>query len=86
MALFAGKTVFVFARGLMPGFGEILIATAAASTLRDQNALARLGKIRDGLAGFFVVSERADGNQQESCRRRSGRCSSSLRRGGRDRL
>ena len=43
MALFAGKAVFMFARRLMPRLGEILIAAAAAPTLRDQNALARLG-------------------------------------------
>src|SRR5580765_6938308 len=36
VALFTGETVFVFARGLVPGFGKILIAAAAASTLRDQ--------------------------------------------------
>jgi hypothetical protein len=48
----------------MPGLGEILVATAAASALRDKDALSRFGKIGDGFAGFFVVSERADGNLQ----------------------
>src|ERR1700675_1574030 len=36
MALFAGETVFVFTRSLMPGLGKILVAAAAASALRDE--------------------------------------------------
>src|SRR4029077_1459813 len=50
MPLLAGKTIFMFARGLMPGLGEMLIAAAAAPTLRDQHALSRNGEISDGFA------------------------------------
>ena len=64
MALFAGETVFMFARGLMPGLGKILVAAAAASTLRDEDALSGHGQIGDGFAGLFVVGERADGDKQ----------------------
>ena len=39
VAFFPGKTIFMFTGCLMPGLGEILIAAAAAPTLRDQNAL-----------------------------------------------
>ena len=52
----------------MPGLGEILIAAAPASTLRDEDALSWHGKIGDGFAGLFVVSERADGNEQDHVR------------------
>src|SRR5579864_2667671 len=65
VALFAGESIFVLARGLMPGFGKILIATSAASTLRDEHALARDGKIGDGLAGLCIVGQSANGNLED---------------------
>ena len=52
----------------MPGFCEILIAPSAASTLRDQHALARRGQVGDGFARLFVVGERADGNLEDHVR------------------
>ena len=55
---------FVFARRLVPGLREMLIATTAASTVRDENALARRGEIRQRFAGFAVVDHGADGNLQ----------------------
>src|ERR1700704_4635178 len=64
MALLALLAVFVFARSLVPGFGEMLVAAATLAALRDENALARLAEVGDGFAGFFVVDERADGNLQ----------------------
>ncbi len=68
MALFTGETVFVFARGLMPGFGEILIAAATASTLRDQHSLSRDSQVGDGFPCLRIVSERTDGNKQDHVR------------------
>ena len=64
MALFAGEAVLVFARSLMPGLGKMLIAAAAASTMRDQNALAGAGEIGDGRAALAVENQRADRNAQ----------------------
>src|SRR5277367_4446108 len=49
----------------MPGLGEILVAASAASTLRDQNALAGSGQVGDGFAGFVVVGDGAEGNLQD---------------------
>src|SRR5580658_10061260 len=68
MLFLSRQTIFMFARGLMPGLGKILIAAAAAPALRDQDALARDGQIGDGFAGLFVVGERADGNEQDHVR------------------
>src|SRR4029077_18928377 len=51
MAFFAGIAVLVFAWRLMPGLREILIATASASPVRDQDALAGSGEVGDGFAG-----------------------------------
>src|SRR4029077_12073525 len=65
MPLLAGKTIFMFARGLMPGLGKMLIAAAAAPALRDQHALSRNGEISNGFARLLVVGERADGNGQD---------------------
>src|SRR5713226_207169 len=62
MALFAGMAVFMFARRLMPGFGEVLITEATAPAMRDEDALARFGEVGDGRAAFFIEHERADGN------------------------
>src|SRR5256886_561859 len=68
MAPFAGKPIFVFARGLMPRLGEVLIATSTAATVRDQYALARAGEIDDGCAALIVEHQRADGNLQDQVR------------------
>jgi hypothetical protein len=43
VALFAGMAVFVFSRRLMPRLREMLVATAAATTMRNQDALAGCG-------------------------------------------
>jgi len=48
----------------MPGLGKMLIAATAAATLRDEDALSGHGEIGDGFARLFVVSERANGNEQ----------------------
>ena len=68
MAPFAGKPIFVFARGLMPRLGEVLIATSTAATVRHQYALARAGEIDDGCAALIVEHQRADGNLQDQVR------------------
>ena len=68
MPLFAGKTFFVFARGLVPGFGKVLIATPSAAPMRDEDTLARSGEIGDGLAALVVEDERANGYVQDEVR------------------
>src|ERR1700722_7092883 len=70
MTLFTGKTIFMLARGLMPGLGKILVATAPLAALRDQDALSGNGQVGNGFAGLFVVSERAYGNEQDHVRAR----------------
>src|SRR5467141_804744 len=65
--LFAGKSVFMFARGLVPGLGKVLIAASTASTVGDQYALARGGEIGYGRA-LVVEHQRADGNLQDHVR------------------
>src|SRR5580692_715283 len=64
MALVSRKAILMFARSLMPGLGKVLIATAAFTTLRNQHALSGYGQVGDGFASLFIVSERADGNEQ----------------------
>src|SRR5260370_33711466 len=68
MTGFAGKTFFVFARGLVPGFGKVLIATPSAARMRDEDTLARSGEIGDGLAALVVEDERANGYLQDEVR------------------
>src|SRR5580693_9590545 len=68
MPLFPGSAVLVFAGSLVPGLGKILIAAAAAATLGDQHALSGNGQVGNGFAGLFIVSQRADGNQQDHVR------------------
>ena len=60
MAFFAGESFLMFARGLVPGLGEMLIAASAAATVHDQYALAGRGQIRDDLAGLVVENEGAN--------------------------
>ncbi len=48
----------------MPRLGKMLIAATAFAALGNQHALSRHRQVGDSLAGLFVVSERADGNQQ----------------------
>ena len=64
MPLLTGESVLVFARGLVPGLGKVLIAASAASAVRDKDALARGGKVGDGRA-LLVKHQRADGNLQD---------------------
>ena len=68
MALDAGLAVFRFARRLMPGLGEVLIAAPAAPALRDQDALARLGQIGDLFARVLIDDDGADGHSQNHVR------------------
>src|SRR5260370_41861097 len=63
MALFTGESVLMFARGLMPGLGKVLIAASAASAVGDEDALARRGEVSDGSA-LIVKHQRADRNLQ----------------------
>ena len=65
MTLFAGKSIFVFARGLVPRLREVLIATPTPATMHNKYALAWCGKIRDGFAALRVESERAHRNLQD---------------------
>src|SRR5437016_1094198 len=65
IALFAGESVFVFARGLVPRLGKVLIAASTASTMCDQYALTRGGEIGDGGAALIVKGKRADGHLQD---------------------
>src|SRR5208282_5620826 len=62
VALLAGLAVFEFARGLVPGFCEVLVAAAAAPAARGQKTDARLGEVEEYFAGIVVVDQRADGN------------------------
>src|SRR5277367_750309 len=65
MALFAGKTVFVFTRSLMPGLGEILVASSAAPTLRDQHALAGSGQVGNGFTCLVIERDCAERDLQD---------------------
>jgi len=49
MPLFARAALFMFARSLVPGLGEVLIAAAAVPTMGNKNALAGNGEVGDGL-------------------------------------
>jgi hypothetical protein len=62
VALFAGESVLVFARSLMPRLGEMLVAASTSATVRNQNALPGHRQIRDGLTALVVENERANGN------------------------
>src|SRR5437588_12944413 len=65
MALFAGKSVLVFARGLVPRLGKVLIAASTASTVGNQDALARTGEIGDSRTALVVEHQCADGNFED---------------------
>src|SRR5580765_1981537 len=58
----------MFSRRLVPGLGEMLIATTAASAVRDENALAGRREVGKRCVGFAVVDHRADGNEQNHVR------------------
>ena len=45
VALLSGLSFFRFARRLMPGLGEMLIAAPAFAALREHDSLARLGEV-----------------------------------------
>src|SRR5260221_568647 len=64
MTLLADMAFFVFARSLVPGLGEMLVAASATTTLNDENALAGGGKVSDDLSRLVVEHESADGNLQ----------------------
>src|SRR5438552_1476928 len=65
MTLFAGETVFVFARGLVPRLGKMLIAASTAPSMGDQYALARRGEISNRRTALIVKGKRADGHLQD---------------------
>ena len=86
MAFFAGKAFFVFAWSLMPGLGKMLIAAATVCHLGQS---ARVVREPTGQRWFRRSVRRKRACRREragSCPRQNGRCSSSLRRAGRDRL
>src|SRR5260370_18125541 len=64
VAFFAGESVLVFARSLMPGLRKMLIAASAAATVRDQDALAGRSEIGDSRAALVVEDQRSDRNAQ----------------------
>src|SRR5690348_34918 len=64
MPFFPGKSIFMFARGLVPGLGKVLIAAPAAPPVRDQYALTGSCKIGDCRAALIVKSKCANGNLQ----------------------
>ncbi len=68
MALFARVAVFVFARRLMPGLGEMLIAAPAASTISNEHALAGGSEIGERFVGLTVVDHRTDRDLQNHVR------------------
>ena len=53
MAFLARLSFFGFARRLMPGLGEMLIAAPAAPAVRHGHALAGLGEIGQAFAGVL---------------------------------
>src|SRR5437667_4571242 len=65
MPLLAGKSIFMFARGLVPRLGKMLIAASTAPPMGDQYALAGRSKIGDGGAALIVKGKRADGHLQD---------------------
>ncbi len=67
MPLLARKSVFMLARGLVPGFCKVLIAAPTAATVGDQDTLSRAREIGDGRA-VIVEHQRADGNLQNHVR------------------
>src|SRR5438552_17080219 len=65
IALFAWESVFVFARGLVPRLGKVLIAASTAPSMGDQYALARRGEISNRRTALIVKGKRADGHLQD---------------------
>src|SRR5436853_1414433 len=65
MPLLAGKSIFMFARGLVPRLGKVLIAASTAPSMGDQYALARRGEISNRRAALIVKGKRADGHLQD---------------------
>ncbi len=63
MPFLAGFAVFVFRRRLMRGGRETGISTSAASTVRDDEAIAGSGEIVKQLAGVGVVDHGANGSR-----------------------
>src|ERR1700675_3827841 len=57
MPLFPREAVFMLARRLVPGFCKVLIAAAAAAAMGNQDALARLGQIRERFPRLFVEDQ-----------------------------
>src|SRR5689334_7385058 len=64
-ALFTGTPKLVFARRLVCGCREVLVASSTASAFGDYDALVGMRKIVNALAGFGVVENGADGNFED---------------------
>jgi hypothetical protein len=64
MAFFAGAAQFVFARSLVNGSGEVLVAATAAPTFGDDDALIGGFEIMDEFAGVLIEEGCADGDLQ----------------------
>src|ERR1700730_1062162 len=64
MTLLPREAIFMLARGLMPGLGEMLVAASSAPAVHNQYALSGNGQIGDGFSGLIVKGQRADRNLQ----------------------
>ncbi len=64
-AFFTGAAELVFARGLMGGGSEVLVAAPAATAASDNEALVGAGEVVDELAGVSVEEHGADGNFED---------------------
>ena len=68
VALLAGVAIFKLARGLVPGFGEVLVAAPAAPTASGDEVLAGGGEVEEHLAGIVIVDDGADRNLEDGIR------------------
>src|SRR5262249_9446163 len=64
VTLFAGLAFLVFARCLVPGLGEVLVAATTAAPMRDPHALAGGSEIGHRFAGVIIEDQRANRNRQ----------------------
>ena len=62
VAFFAGAAEFVLARCLMGAGGEVLITTASAAALGDDDGFVGVGEVVDEFSGVVVEEEGADGD------------------------
>ena len=65
VAGFAGAAELVLAGGLVGAGGEVLVATASAAALGDDDCFVGVGEVVDQLAGVVVVDEGADGDFED---------------------